>query len=92
MAPTGLKGMNTEQGRKLASSCTTDAQQILTITKDLTRQLQETEWYGQDADTFRNSWTTQYTKALKSVAQALESASTQLKKEAEQQDQASGSR
>ncbi|WP_353651054.1 hypothetical protein ABLG96_09310 [Nakamurella sp. A5-74] len=87
---TGLKGMNTEQGRKLATSCTSDAQQILTITKDLTRQLQETEWYGQDADTFRNSWTSQYTKALKQVATALEGASAHLKKEAAAQDQASG--
>lgn len=90
MATTGLKGMNTEQGRKLASSCTTDAQQILTITKDLTRQLQETEWYGNDATTFRTSWETQYAKSLKAVAQALENASAHLKKEAAQQDQASG--
>ena len=90
MANAGLKGMNTEQGRALASSCTKDAQAILTITKDLTRQLQETEWYGTGASTFRTSWESQYAKSLRAVAQALESASAHLKKEAAQQDQASG--
>ena len=87
---TGLKGMNTEQGRKLAKSCIADSNQILALTKSLTSQLAETEWYGQDADTFRNSWNTQYTKALKQVAAALEGASTHLNKEAASQDQASG--
>lgn len=91
MAANGLKGMNTEQGRSLASSCSKDSQAILSIAKDLTGQLQNTQWYGTDADSFRESWTSQYSKALTNVAQALENASNHLKKEAAQQDQASGS-
>lgn len=87
---TGLKGMNTDEGRALAHSCQTDSDAIKTITSKLTSQIANTEWHGADADSFRAAWDGQYTKDLKTVAGALDEIYQHLMKEAEQQDQASG--
>jgi len=90
MATSGLKGMNTEQGRTLAKACQNDAETINSITSKLTSQIQGTEWHGTDADSFRSAWETEYSKDLKTVATALEGIYSHLMAEAAQQDQASG--
>ena len=87
----GLKGMNVEQGRALSKSMLSNSDTIAGITSQLQNQLMNTEWLGQDADQFRDAWNSEYSKALKTVAQALATASTHLSREADAQDQASNS-
>lgn len=82
-------GMDIPAVRTLSKQLTVRADEIRTITQQLTGQLDSTPWVGPDREQFHAEWTGQYTQALTAVAGGLEQAAATAQRNADEQEQAS---
>lgn len=82
-------GMEIEAVRNLARQLTQKAQEIEQIAGNLTKQLSGTRWEGDDARRFRSEWESNHVRALRTVASALQTASSAATKNAAEQEAAS---
>jgi len=83
-------GMDISAVRTLATTLNSKAEEIRSLTQQLTGQLDSTPWVGPDRERFYGDWTGQYVAALNQVAQGLTDASQRATQNANQQEQASG--
>ncbi|UVJ39540.1 WXG100 family type VII secretion target [Arthrobacter sp. CJ23] len=84
-------GADVEQLRGLGGKLQAGAEVILEQRSQLNAALNATDWKGPDSDKFRDEWTSQHAGNLQKVADALREASNNVKRNAEQQTQASQS-
>lgn len=82
-------GLDVEQVRTLSSRLGQEAQTISQILSTLTRQLDQTQWTGPDAQSFRSDWSGTHTPALNRVVQALQDAAQKAAQNAAAQEQIS---
>lgn len=82
-------GMDIAAVRTLSQQLKAKADEIRTLTQQLTGQLQNTPWVGQDRERFYSDWTGQYCTALNNVVTGLEDASNRALQNANEQDQIS---
>lgn len=82
-------GMDIAAVRTLAKQLRTRAEEIKTITQQLTGQLQSTPWIGPDREQFYGDWTGRYTAALNNVVAGLETAATRAMLNSNEQEAAS---
>lgn len=85
-----FKGADTDQLRSLANKLNSEATNITNIVSQLTNAVNSVEWKGADATRFKSEWQSTHAPALKKVAGVLTTASTTAKKNASEQDSASG--
>lgn len=74
---------------RLRSSLGAAGNQLNALCTKETKLIAGTAWYGTDAETFRQSWQSQYAPLMQKVATALAAAATQIGKQLEQQNRAS---
>ncbi len=82
-------GMDIAAVRQLSQQMKAKADEIRTLSQQLTGQLENTQWVGQDRENFKNEWQSQHLAALSRVADGLEAASQAATQNAMQQEQAS---
>lgn len=82
-------GMDISAVRTLSRQLQVRADEIRTITQQLTGQLDSTPWRGADREQFHGEWTGQHTQALNTVVAGLEQASVNAQRNADEQEQAS---
>lgn len=82
-------GMDIAAVRTLSTQLQTRADEIRTMTQQLTGQLNSTPWVGPDREQFHGDWTGQYTSALNSVVTGLEQAAMRAQRNSNEQEQAS---
>lgn len=82
-------GMDIAAVRTLSRQLQVRADEIRSITQQLTGQLESTPWQGPDREQFHGEWTGQYTQALNTVVGGLEQASVTAQRNADEQEQAS---
>lgn len=82
-------GMDIAAVRQLSQQLNAKADEIRSITQQLTGQLQNTPWVGPDRERFYGDWTGQYTSALNNVVQGLEDAAQRAMQNANEQEQVS---
>lgn len=82
-------GMDIPAVRNLSKQLKTRADEIQTISQQLTSQLDATPWKGPDREQFHGEWAGRYRQALNSVVQGLEQASQTAQRNANEQEQAS---
>jgi len=82
-------GMDIAAVRTLSKQLKTRAEEIRTMTQQLTAQLNSTPWIGPDREQFLGDWTGQYTAALNGVVTGLEQASHRALRNSNEQEQAS---
>ncbi len=87
--PGQFTGMDIAAVRQLAQQMKTKADEIRSLSQQLTGQLQNTQWVGPDRDRFTNDWQSQHMAALSRVAEGLDAASQAAIQNANQQEQAS---
>lgn len=85
----GFLGMDPGAVRALAAQLNAKADEIRTIANNLSTALENTQWLGNDATSFRSDWQSHHRTQLYSVADALSDASSRATNNAEQQEQAS---
>lgn len=85
----GYTGMDIGQVRTLANQMRQKADEIEGIMNQLTNQLKDAQWLGNDRTTFQGNWDGQYCTSLRNVAQGLRDAATTADQNAAQQEQAS---
>ncbi|GAA1343001.1 hypothetical protein [Arthrobacter roseus] len=83
-------GANPDQLRTLAKQCGTGSQTLTDISKSLSTVVNNPNmWKGGDADRLRGSWNSGMKARLLSASKLLDKASTDLVKQAKEQEQAS---
>lgn len=82
-------GMDVQAGRDLARVMTTDSDAINQLTAQLTQRLEQTPWFGPDAQRFTSDWQGQYVPALQNVVRALQENATIVSQQADDQERAS---
>lgn len=82
-------GMDVEAVKSLASRMSVTADEIESTVRNLTSQLQGTEWRGPDRLTFENDWGSSASQQLTRIAAQLRETSQHLQREAAQQQSAS---
>lgn len=82
-------GMDIPAVRTLAKQLKGRADEIQTISQQLTSQLESTIWRGPDREQFQGEWNGRYRQALHTVVQGLEQASLDARRNANEQEQAS---
>ena len=82
-------GMDITAVRTLSKQLQMRADEIRSITQQLTGQLNSTPWVGPDREQFLGDWTGQYTAALNGVVTGLEQASLRAMRNANEQEQVS---
>jgi uncharacterized protein YukE len=82
-------GMDIPAVRQLANQMRQRADEIGTITSQLTSQLQSTPWVGPDQQQFTGDWSSQHVTALNNVKQALIDAATRADRNAADQESVS---
>lgn len=82
-------GLDVEQVRSLGTSLDREADGIDAIQSKLTGLLNNTQWSGPDATTFRNDWQSAHSTALRKVAEALRQVADAARKNATDQETAS---
>lgn len=82
-------GMDIAAVRTLSRQLQTRADEIRTMTQQLTAQLDSTPWVGPDREQFLGDWTGQHTAALNGVIAGLEQASQRALQNSNEQEQAS---
>lgn len=85
-----MVGADVEQLNQLSAQLNNKANDIQNIISQLSSAINSVEWKGNDANRFRSDWTGQYTSQLKQVVSALQTASQAAKRNAQEQQQASG--
>ncbi|WP_062385126.1 WXG100 family type VII secretion target [Demequina iriomotensis] len=68
-------GLDVQQVRQLSSQLQQKSGDIESILSQLTTALNNTQWTGPDAESFRSEWSGTHTASLKRVVQALSEAS-----------------
>lgn len=86
----GFKGMDVEQVRRLADQLDAKANVINDIAAQLSNQLGSTDWRGPDSERFRSDWDSHHRSALNRVMQALQDAARTSRRNANEQEHASG--
>lgn len=81
-----MKGMAVEEVRRMAQMLADAADEITTITQELTTGLDDVDWTGPDADRFRAQWEGDMVPALQDVAHAVSELGTRAESNASQQD------
>lgn len=85
-----ILGMDPQEVRGLASQLDQAATQIEQIRTQLTSKLSATQWVGNDAQQFRNDWNSTHIPALNRVVEALRAAGQTANRNADAQEQTSG--
>lgn len=85
----GFTGMDIPQVRNLANQMRAKADEIESIMNQLTNQLGQAQWVGNDRQQFEGDWNGQYCTSLRNVANGLRDAATRADQNADQQEQAS---
>lgn len=85
-----IYGADTKQLRELAASFALTAQTLRDTSGSLSRTVSTTPWRGGDADQFRTGWQMVNRARMESAAGAIEDASAALRRNADEQDRASG--
>lgn len=86
---TTVYGMDIAAARDLVRVMNSDADVINQLTAQLTQQLENTPWYGPDAQRFTSDWQGQYVPALQNVVNALQENAMILSQQADDQERAS---
>ena len=84
-----LKGMDVQGGTQAAQAFQRGAQEIEQFGAQYTQVMQSFEWIGPDADRTRQTWADDYMNMLRQVSQALETFSTLINNQAQEQEQVS---
>ena len=82
-------GLDVQQVRELATNLDREADSIDQILSKLTGVLNNTQWTGPDATTFRNDWQGAHSTALRKVGQALRDVAQAARTNAAAQEQVS---
>ena len=82
-------GMDIPAVRTLSKQLKSRADEIQSISQQLTAQLDSTPWQGADRQQFHGEWNSRYRQALNTVVQGLEQASQTAQRNANEQEQAS---
>lgn len=82
-------GMDIQAGRDLATQMDNDGTTIEELTARLTSLLEQTPWFGPDADRFKSDWNGQYVPSLRQVVDALRANAEQMRRQAQAQEDAS---
>lgn len=82
-------GMDIPAVRTLSKQLKHRADEIQTISQQLTAQLDSTQWVGPDRQQFHSEWNGRYRQALRTVVQGLEQAAASAMRNANEQEQAS---
>ncbi|WP_084127348.1 WXG100 family type VII secretion target [Demequina sp. NBRC 110054] len=82
-------GLDVQQVRQLSTQLNAKASDIESILSQLTTALNNTQWTGPDADSFRSDWTGQHTSSLKQVINALQEAGRKAQANAAAQENVS---
>ena len=82
-------GMDIPAVRNLSKQLKSRADEIRTISQQLTTQLDSTPWKGPDREQFHGEWTGRYRQGLNTVVTGLEQASQTAQRNADEQEQAS---
>ena len=86
-----MVGADVEQLNQLSAQLNNKANDIQNVISQLTSAINSVEWKGNDANRFRSDWQGQYVNQLKQVVSALQTASQNAKRNAQEQQTASGS-
>ncbi|MEO5665633.1 MAG: hypothetical protein ABIR39_20385 [Nocardioides sp.] len=84
-----IKGMDVQGGTTAAQAFARGAQEIEQFGAQYTQVMTSFEWLGPDADRTREVWTNDYMNMLRQVSQALETFSTLINNQAQEQEQVS---
>lgn len=85
-----LYGADIEQVQQLSNQLNAKANDIQSIVSQLSSAINSVNWLGPDADRFRSDWTGQHVAQLKQVITALQTASQNARRNAQEQQTASG--
>jgi len=86
-----MVGADVEQLNQLAAQLNNKANDIQNVISQLTSAINSVEWKGNDANRFRSDWQGQYVSQLKQVVNALQQASQNAKRNAQEQANVSSS-
>ena len=85
-----LYGADIEQVQQLSNQLNAKANDIQGIVSQLSSAISSVNWLGPDADRFRSDWQGQHVAQLKQVISALQTASQNARRNAQEQQTASG--
>lgn len=85
-----MVGADVEQLNQLSAQLNNKANDIQNVISQLTSAIDAVEWRGNDANRFRSDWKGQHVGQLKTVVTALQAASQAAKRNAQEQQSASG--
>lgn len=85
-----LFGADIEQVQQLSTQLNAKASDIQSIISQLSSAINSVNWMGPDADRFRSDWQGQHVAQLKQVVSALQTASQNARRNAQEQQSASG--
>jgi uncharacterized protein YukE len=83
-------GADVEQLEQLARKFDEESKNIRQAMTTVTGQMGQTWWQGPDANRFRSEWESTHRSALSRLADSLQQAAQQVKKQASEQRQVSG--
>jgi uncharacterized protein YukE len=83
-------GQDIEQVQQLAGQLNTRADDIQRLISQLSSTVDAVDWRGPDAERFRSEWQGQHRTALNAVVSALHDASQSARRNAQDQQTASG--
>jgi uncharacterized protein YukE len=85
-----MYGADIEQLSQLSTQLNSKASEIQNVISQLSSQISSVNWLGPDATKFKSDWQGQHVAQLKQVVSALQAASQSAKKNAQEQQTASG--
>jgi uncharacterized protein YukE len=85
-----LYGADIEQVQQLSNQLNAKANEIENVISQLSSAISSVNWMGPDADRFRSDWQGQHVAQLKQVVSALQAASQNARRNAQEQQTASG--
>ena len=85
-----MQGMDTAAVRDLASRLHEAGHRLTELQAHLSRQLEQTAWRGSDREQFVQRWHGSLASHIRTVVQGLEEAATNARRNAADQDSASG--
>jgi len=85
-----LYGADIEQVQQLSNQLNAKASEIQNVISQLSSAISSVNWMGPDADRFRSDWQGQHVAQLKQVVSALQTASQNARRNAQEQQTASG--
>lgn len=85
-----MYGADVEQLNQLSAQLNNKASDIQNVISQLSSAISSVQWQGPDANRFRSDWQGQHVAQLKQVVSALQNASQNAKRNAQEQQSASG--